>query len=271
MNSHQLNWQSALNPIQVSKDQVPVIWHDDFVCFRRDGAEVHRLPVSSFAASEFQSLRQPGSSVQLLRRKITSAGISDTEYDNWDVVDETAGLPTLAELFQQIPESIGFDIEVRMTTPDTQTSTEPEEIDRMLQPILSLVQQKGQTSSRKVFFSSFDPEVCQVLREKQQDVSVFFLSTGPASFKPHTDPRRNTVSAAIDWARKTDLQGLVLDSGCFKSEPDAPKKAEQFGLVTLTYGLGNNDTGWILHQRDLGVAAVIVDNVSAIVKATTSQ
>ncbi len=256
--------------VQVTKDQVPVIWHDDFVCFRRDGAEVQRQPVSSFAASEFQRLRQPGAPVQLMRRKITAAGISDTEYDDWNVDEDTAGLPTLAELFQQIPEGVGFDIEVKMTTPDTQISTEPDEINRMLQPILSTVQQALQTSSRKVFFSSFDPEMCQALRKRQQEIPVFFLSTGPASFKPHSDPRRTTVAAAIDWAHQTDLQGLVLDSGCFKSEPDAPKKAEEVGLATLTYGLGNNDPTWILHQRDLGVAAVVVDNVPAIVAAVTA-
>ncbi|KAK9861650.1 hypothetical protein WJX84_007303 [Apatococcus fuscideae] len=255
--------------VQVTKDKVPVIWHDDQVCFRQGEAQVQQRPVSSFAASEFTSLRRADSPVQLVRRKITAAGFSDTEFDDWTVETE-APLPTLTELLQTVPESIGFDLEVKMTTPSAQLATEPEEIDRVVQPILSVVLQARQHSFRKMLFSSFDPEVCQALRERQQDVPVFLLSTGPISLKPHSDQRRNTVSAAIDWARKADLQGLVLDSSCFKTEPDAPRAAEQLGLVTLTYGIANNVPEWIQHQRQLGVAAVVTDNLPVIVQSASS-
>ncbi|KAK9820936.1 hypothetical protein WJX74_010285 [Apatococcus lobatus] len=228
-----------------------------------------RQPVSSFAASEFQSLRQPGSAVQLLRKRITATGISDSEFDDWNVEDETAGLPTLEEVLTSIPESIGFDLEVKLTTPDDQL-TQPEQVDRLVQPILAVVQQARHSSARKMFFSSFDPEVCIALRQRQQDLPVFLLSTGPVSLKPHGDKRRNSVAEAVAFARSAGLDGLVLDSGCFKAEPNAPREAEHLGLTTLTYGLTNNDPDWILQQQQLGVAAVIVDNVPAIVKAVAA-
>lgn len=254
--------------VQVTRDNIPVIWHDDEVVFQRN-SQVHRQPVSSFAASEFQSLRQPGSSVQLLRKSIRPTGISDTDFDEWNVEDETAGLPTLSEVLSSVPESIGFDLEVKLTTPPDQI-TQPDEVERMVQPILQTVQQALQTSARKMFFSSFDPEICLALRERQQDLPVFLLSTGPVSFKPHGDKRRNSVAEAVAFACSAGLHGLVLDSGCFKTEPNAPREAEQLGLTTLTYGLTNNDPEWILRQQELGVAAVIVDNVPAIVKALAS-
>ena len=75
------------------------------------------------------------------------------------------------------------------------------------------------------------------------------------------------MAEAVAFACSAGLQGLVLDSGCFKTEPDSPREAEELGLTTLTYGLTNNDPDWILQQQQLGVAAVIVDNVPAIVNA----
>ena len=251
--------------VQVTKDNVPVLWHDDLVIFRKN-SQVYRQPVSSFAASDFQSLRQPGSSVQLVRKRITATGISDTEFEDWNVEDETAGLPTLSDVLLNIPETVGFDLEVKLTTPNDQI-TQAQEVDRMVQPILAVVQQARQTSQRKMFFSSFDPETCSALRQRQQDLPVFLLSTGPVSFKPHGDKRRNSVAEAVAFACSAGLHGLVLDSGCFKTEPNAPREAEQLGLTTLTYGLTNNDPDWILQQQQLGVAAVIVDNVPAIVNA----
>ena len=59
-------------------------------------------------------------------------------------VEEDDQLPTLAELFQQLPEKVSFDIEVKMTTPDSAPCTAPAEIQRMADAILRIVQQQRQ-------------------------------------------------------------------------------------------------------------------------------
>ncbi len=53
----------------------------------------------------------------------------------WQCTEEDE-LPTLAEVFQRVPPHVGFDIEVKMTTPDDVLMTTPAEVDRMVDAIL---------------------------------------------------------------------------------------------------------------------------------------
>ena len=59
-------------------------------------------------------------------------------------------------------------------------------------------------------FSSFDPDVCAMLRLRQQRIPVFFLSSG--STAPHPNPARQGLDAAINFALRTNLQARRLDN-----------------------------------------------------------
>ena len=80
----------------------------------------------------------------------------------------------LAEVFQGVPEGIGFDIEVKMATPADQPQTSPEELERMVAPILAETQQWAAKSNRRMAFSSFDPDICAELRRRQSSIPVSF-------------------------------------------------------------------------------------------------
>ena len=57
---------------------------------------------------------------------------------------------------------------------------------------------------RAVLFSSFDPDICSALRQRQADYPVYFLSDGGSH--PHADLRRTSFAAALDWAATSNLQ-----------------------------------------------------------------
>jgi hypothetical protein len=59
-------------------------------------------------------------------------------------------------------------------------------------------------------FSSFDPDVCAMLRSRQQRIPVFFLSTGGSV--PHPNPDRMGLDAAINFALRTNLQVRITAS-----------------------------------------------------------
>ena len=61
-------------------------------------------------------------------------------------------------------------------------------------------------------FSSFDPDVCAMLRARQQRIPVFFLSTGGTV--PHPNPDRMGLDAAINFALRSNLQVLITASHC---------------------------------------------------------
>ena len=65
---------------------------------------------------------------------------------------------------QAVDLSVGFDIEVKMATPPELAVTPPQEVERMVTPILEAVQAVATYSSRPIVFSSFDPEICRYRR-----------------------------------------------------------------------------------------------------------
>ena len=78
----------------------------------------------------------------------------------------------LDEVFRGMPESVGFDIEVKMTTPDAEPHTAPQEVERMVTAILAEVREWEAASYRRMVFSSFDPDVAAELRRRQNSVPV---------------------------------------------------------------------------------------------------
>ncbi|KAF5825329.1 hypothetical protein DUNSADRAFT_11603 [Dunaliella salina] len=111
---------------------------------------------------------------------------------------------------QGIPEHVGLNLEVKMALPNTCPATPPEEVDRMVTPILECVKRhtSGRTSSRGIIFSSFDPDVCVALKSRQSSYPVVFLSG--MGLYPHADPRRTSIDTAISHAASAQLAGECL-------------------------------------------------------------
>jgi glycerophosphodiester phosphodiesterase len=179
--------------------------------------------------------------------------------------------PTLEQLFGTLPAHLAFNIEVKMATPDSLAETPAEEIQRMVGPILDVVQRWTVGSSdpvqqqRQVVFSSFDPDVCRALRAAQGDHQVMFLTTGGKDW--HADPRRMSLAAAVDEAASANLSGVVMDSGALHAYPEVVSQARTAGLKLLTYGLENDSVSWVLQQQQLGVTGVIVDDLEGLMTA----
>lgn len=62
------------------------------------------------------------------------------------------------------------------------------------------------------------------------DAQVFFLSDG---IPWHSDPRRNSMAAAVDWALQHQLQGVVLESGALRNQHGAAAAARRQGLQVM--------------------------------------
>jgi glycerophosphodiester phosphodiesterase len=159
----------------------------------------------------------------------------------------------------------GFDIEIKLATPDDMAVTPPSEVERMVDNILGAVEvaearDEGQGKrKRPLLFSSFDPDVCDLVKRRRPFDCVMFLSTGGTSY--HADRRRMSIDAAIEVAVLCGLQGVILDSGALWSDQGAVTRAKAKGMAVMTYGQENDDVAWVEGQRRLGVHGVIVDDV----------
>ncbi|CAL8470273.1 g9815 [Coccomyxa elongata] len=109
------------------------------------------------------------------------------------------------------------------------------------------------------------PIFFSALRQRQSRFPVLLLSTGGTCW--HADERRMSIAAAISFALEAGLQGLVLDSGAVQEQQPAIAAARSKGLKVLTYGLQNNDPSWVRYQYTLGIQGAIVDDVAGIISA----
>jgi glycerophosphoryl diester phosphodiesterase len=277
----------------VTADGVPVIWHDDHVEYG-DPLDPNQCPVAELTSAEFQALGALSASgkcqqLSVVRRfkhaaaakaaaepqaalsvSLVGGEPSTPQRRRWCCEVDDA-FPTLEQLFGALPAHLAFNIEVKMATPDSMAVTPAAEIQRMVGPILDVVQRCTVGSPdpaqqcRQVVFSSFDPDVCRALREAQQQHQVMFLTTGGKDW--HADPRRMSLAAAVDEAASAQLSGVVMDSGALHTYPEVVAQARAAGLKLLTYGLENDSVSWVLQQQQLGVTGVIVDDLEGLMTA----
>lgn len=258
--------------VQVTKDSVPVVWHDDTITFGSAAApitcSIRELTLQEFkclgprATDGIGTLRELIPLQRQFRSKKTgqpSAGI-----DLWHCFDDDQ-LPSLADVFQSVPKNMGLNLEVKMTTPADVERTPSKEVNFVVNAILNTIDSCASLDAPHagpLVLSSFDPEVCAALKERQQELPVFFLTTGGSQL--HADRRRMSVEAAIDLALEERLNGIVVDTSVLKLHQELVGVATMQGLKVMTYGLGNDDPEWILAQSELGVHAAVVDDVAGV-------
>lgn len=265
---------------QVTKDGVPVLWHDDDVVFGDSPSSPQSALVKDLTLEQFTALCGPAPSApsapsvppgawscKLLRRFRDKATHQWRDaIEPWTAAQDDV-LPSLDAVFRAVPAHVGFDIEVKMTTGEDVVNTPQEEIDRMLTSITRVVDACTATSPRNVFYSSFDPDICAQLAAMQARFPVYFLSG--CGLYTHADPRRTSIPAALDFAAHNKMAGVVPPASVLMANQGMVADARARGLATMTYGLENNDLASVRRQGALGVQAAIIDDVEAAMASRT--
>lgn len=249
--------------VQVTKDSVPILFHDDYVYV--EGQEARKI--SDLTEEEFRATgprRTGDGSLQagpkLLRRAYGGA------VSEWAVGEDDAPC-TLAEAFAGADPRLGFNVEVKFFGFQAR-DVDAAEIARMLDAILPVVaRHRGE---RRVYFSTFHPDAVGELRRRLQSAHpVFFLTDGGGHV--FEDPRMNSVPAAIELSRSARLAGIVSEVQALIKEPGLVKQVKDAGLQLLTYGDLNNDADAMAFQRFHGVDGVIVDHVREMAACAKSM
>ncbi|GAQ89335.1 hypothetical protein KFL_005120060 [Klebsormidium nitens] len=241
--------------VQVSKDSHAVIFHDDYI----HTSEEESRRIGDLTIDEFRRIGpQEGAGFSgrpLLRR----AG--DGILEPWECAME-GPLCTLKEAFQNVAETVGFNIEVKFL--DSEESLE--EIARVVTATLADV--KANAGHRRIIFSTFHPDAAILLRRLQSTYPVFFLTDGGSDL--YQDPRRNSLAAAIDLCTSNQLQGIVSEVTAILRQPEMIRVIKNQGLGLYTYGEENNLPEAVFFQQFQGVDGVIVDNVRPVANLARS-
>lgn len=244
--------------VQVTKDDCPVIFHDDFIYSQENGI-VNESRVTDLSLSEFL-LYGPQKEAEKIGKTLMRKS-KEGQVLKWDV-DSDDPLCTLQEAFERVEQSLGFNIELKF---DDQIVYEREFLVHVLRTVLQVV--FDYAKDRPVIFSSFQPDAAQLVRELQSTYPVYFLTD--AGNQMYKDERRNSLEEAIKVCLEGKLQGIVSEvKGVFRN-PSAIAKIKESNLSLLTYGKLNNVGEAVYMQYVMGIDGVIVDFVEEISESVT--
>ncbi|KAI4213889.1 MAG: hypothetical protein LQ351_003584 [Letrouitia transgressa] len=285
--------------VQLTKDLIPVIFHDFLVMEAGGDTPLYTLRLNQFQhLSKAQMPKSDLPSMAETRYVEKNAHLNDFRpklrsksvgaYDDSRYLDLTdrmkftesamAGdhkgnlrgdsihgmFPTLEDILTNLPETVAFNVEMKYPmlweAEDRNMDLFAPEINAYVDTVLSTIDRLA--GKRSITFSSFSPEVCILLSLKQQDYPVLFLSK--AGSVPVGDVRCSSLQQSIRFANTWNLAGIVILSDPLVMCPRLIKYAKSTGLKVCSYGPLNNDPECAKIQADAGLDAIIVDKVKLI-------
>ncbi|CAG8500548.1 1090_t:CDS:10, partial [Acaulospora colombiana] len=265
--------------VQLTKDHVPVIYHDWTVTETGYDIPMHSMTLKQFqklkyahtrleeiltqdrnirdefqhSAYHFDSIGVEGVrkiNMEKLKRSNSEGSISpysqnqlvkDGKFKGNGVGTIQAPFATLAETFLKVPLNIGFNIEVKYPMVDEIEDDDLPAFGDINFFLDTILRHTYENAQdRKIIFSSFHPNICLGL-----------------SFKQPNYP-------AIRFAKLANLLGIVAKVNPIIEAPKLVNAVREAGLLMFTYGDSNNEVSNVRLQRKAGVDAVIVDSVLAV-------
>ncbi|KAK8673400.1 hypothetical protein V6N13_111738 [Hibiscus sabdariffa] len=246
--------------VQVTKDDFPVIFHDDIILSEENGT-IFEKRVTELCLAEFLCYgpqKEAGKEGKCLYRKT-----KDGKFEKWNVETDDS-LCTLQEAFQKVEPSLGFNIELKF---DDYKVYQHDHLTHTLQVILQVVFEFAR--DRPIIFSTFQPDAAQLVRKLQNSYPVYFLTEGGT--KTYYDVRRNSLAEAMKVCLEGGLQGIVSEIKGVFTDPGAVPKIKDSNLSLLTYGKLNNVPEAVYMQYLMGIDGVIVDFVEEISRTVDSM
>lgn len=270
--------------VQLTKDLVPVIYHDFLVSETGIDAPVHTLTLDQFLhIGEGQKPRQSrnpspepstttnginGDADRANPRRMRSYSVDNSTQRNIHIDRQLeltermkhtrdfkkkgfkgnnrgfsiqSSFTTLEKMFNELPETVGFNIEMKYPMLHESEEEEMDQyavelnsfVDTVLQKVYDLM------GKRNVMFSSFNPDICLMLSFKQPSIPVLFLTDAGTS--PVGDVRAASLQEAIRFASRWNLLGVVSAAEPLVMCPRLVKVVKESGLVCVSYGTLNND------------------------------
>ncbi|XP_068150445.1 glycerophosphocholine phosphodiesterase GPCPD1 [Drosophila tropicalis] len=258
--------------VQLSKDLVPVVYHD-FMIY------VSLKSKCSMQEHDFLALPMRELSLEQLKKlKVyhTAEGLSreTRSFHNDDMVEHQP-FPQLADVMDALDIHVGFNIEIKWSQrlQDGRMEEEFEHVvDRNLyiDCILDVVMRKAGT--RRIVLSCFDPDICTMLRFKQNRYPVMFLTLGTTTkYEQYMDPRGNSMELAVWHAVAMQLLGIVAHTEDLLRDPSQVNLAKERGLVLFCWGDDNNSKDTIKLLKELGLHAIIYDKMDVLTSKEVKQ
>lgn len=250
--------------VQLSKDLVPVVFHDLTCCI----STKKKSDNNSIVPIEVPVKELTFEQLQLLKLSHTTDLKGDDQKDIQDeeeFIDEHQPFPSLSQIFHAVPECVGFNIELKWISQmkdgswDSNLSTYFNK-NKFLDIVLSCVLINA--GNRRIVFSSFEPDLCAMVRRKQNKYPILFLTQGVTDvYPPLIDIRCQTTPFAMSFAQSENILGICAHAEDMLRNMDYIAEAHTKGLVVFCWGDENNDHENRRKLREKGIDGLIYDRI----------
>ncbi|KAM6954749.1 glycerophosphocholine phosphodiesterase GPCPD1 isoform 1-T3 [Aplochiton taeniatus] len=250
--------------VHLSKDSVPIVYHDLTCCITtktkkdKTSLELIEVPVKDLTYDQLQLLK-------LVHATALNGKDPKDLMDDEEEVDEHQPFPSLTQIFQAVPEHLGFNIELKWISQMKDGSWEGNlstyfNKNKFLDIILSCVMQNA--GPRRIVFSCFDPDICTMVRQKQNKYPILFLTQGISEKYPELmDIRCRTTLIAMSFAQSENLLGISAHAEELLKNLSHIREAQSKGLVMFSWGDDNNDHENRMILREQGIDGLIYDRI----------
>ncbi|XP_028928298.1 glycerophosphocholine phosphodiesterase GPCPD1 isoform X2 [Ornithorhynchus anatinus] len=251
--------------VHLSKDFVPVVYHDLTCCmamkkkFDADPVELFEIPVKELTFDQLQLLKL--AHVTALKSK----DHKDTFVEEENFFSENQPFPSLQMVLESLPEDVGFNIEIKWICQqrdgiwDGNLSTYFD-MNLFLDIILKTVLEKA--GKRRIVFSSFDADICTMVRQKQNKYPILFLTQGKSDTYPELmDLRSRTTHIAMSFAQFENLLGINAHTEDLLRNPSYIQEAKSKGLVVFCWGDDTNDPENRRKLKEFGIDGLVYDRI----------
>ena len=231
--------------IQLTKDGTPVIYHDLAGVLRED-------PIPGMDAP--QQVMPDG------RNRYTIQQFTEEQFRKSGLLTEyNTERPTFEDLLTKLPSSLGFDVEMKYPSPLKKNVTIPfADMNEYVDTVLDVMDKHGH--GRKMFFSSFNPFICMMLKLKQKKWPVMQLFEMKKSYGSVEGLTQRILTVAQVHTH-LGTEGFVLHAEDFVNLPDVVKSLLDKNFVLNTFGDMNNTKDGIVRQLNMGIRGICTDNM----------
>uniref|UniRef100_A0AAY4AYS9 Glycerophosphocholine phosphodiesterase GPCPD1 n=1 Tax=Denticeps clupeoides TaxID=299321 RepID=A0AAY4AYS9_9TELE len=251
--------------VHLSKDLVPIVYHDLTCCIStkkkndKHSLELFEVPVKDLTFNQLQLLKLDHA---------TAMKVNDHKdlADDEEVIDEHQPFPSLLQIFHAVPEHVGFNIELKWISQMKDGTWDGSlssyfNMNLYLDIILTCVLQNA--GKRRIVFSCFDPDICIMVRQKQNKYPILFLTQGVSEIYPQLmDIRCQTTQIAMSFAQSENILGISAHTEDLLKNMDCIREAQDKGLVVFCWGDDNNDHENRRKLREHGIDGLIYDRYS---------
>lgn len=252
--------------VHITKDGIPIVYHDYHVnilsnttisSYPKYGSDLIPILIKDLTYDELKNLKT---------YHLNDDGIIHQTPNFHNLNNESNLFPKLEDIFDNIDNNIGLDIEIKWPQQLIDGTWESQQtIDKNLfvNSILKIILNKGY--GRLIVISCFDADICIMLRFKQNIYPILFLTLGLTKRYPlYMDPRCNSIKMATCLVQSMEFLGLIPHTEDILYNPKQLELCKNLKQIIFCWGDDSNCKENIEKLKSYGLNGVIYDRIDKI-------